>query len=36
MKHFLLGFVVCMVLWLGFLSMIEIPEYTVVREVTCV
>ena len=36
MKQFVLGFVVCMILWLTVLSMIEIPEYTVVREVTCV
>ena len=36
MKKFVLGFGVCMILWLAVLSMIEIPEYTVVKEVTCI
>ena len=36
MKQFVLGFVVCMIMWLVVLSMIEIPEYTVIREVICI
>ena len=35
MKQFILGFSVCMVIWLAVLSMIEIPEYTIVKQVTC-
>lgn len=36
MRNFILGFSVCMAIWLLVLSMIEIPEYTVVKEVICV
>jgi hypothetical protein len=36
MKQFFLGFGVCMIIWLAVLSMIKIPEYTIVKEVTCV
>lgn len=35
MKQFLLGFIVCMIMCLIVLSMIDIPEYTIVKEVTC-
>ena len=36
MKQFVLGFSVCMAMWIAILSIIEIPEYTIVKEVTCV
>ena len=36
MRQFILGFSLCMVMWLAILSLIEIPEYTIVKEVTCV
>ena len=36
MKQFLLGFIVSMVICLVVLNMINIPEYTIVKEVTCI
>lgn len=36
MKQFVLGFTVSTALWFALLSIIEIPEYTIVKEVTCV
>jgi hypothetical protein len=36
MRQFVLGFSVCMAIWLAALSIIKIPEYTVVKKVICV
>jgi hypothetical protein len=36
MKQFWLGIVVATVIWVGILSMIEIPEYTIIHNTRAV